>query len=230
MDIRCGRRDGALDQAVQKADDGGVQIAALGGHVDGEILGLGGGHVAVIGGAGGLAGADLGVIVADGAAQGLQLGQHNFRLHAGQLADILDGVVVQRVVGGHGQGAGALRNGEHIVLLRQLLRDLFHGGHIDGRVLNVDKLNLQTLGKGFQHLALVDIAQLLQGLADAQVAVLLLVGQGGGQLIGRDVAQLDQQIAQSDVLHGCTPPLSQRITFRETVYTEPSSDVPSGLA
>ena len=109
-------------------------------------------------------------------------------------------------------------------------RDLFHGGHIDGRVLNVDKLNLQTLGKGFQHLALVDIAQLLQGLADAQVAVLLLVGQGGGQLIGRDVAQLDQQIAQSDVLHGCTPPLSQRITFRETVYTEPSSDVPSGLA
>ncbi len=48
----------------------GRQIAALGGHVDGEILGLGGGHVAVIGGAGGLAGADLGVIVADGAAQG----------------------------------------------------------------------------------------------------------------------------------------------------------------
>ena len=86
------------------------------------------------------------------------------------------------------------------------------------------------ISKGFQHLALVDIAQLLQGLADAQVAVLLLVGQGGGQLIGRDVAQLDQQIAQSDVLHGCTPPLSQRITFRETVYTEPSSDVPSGLA
>ena len=35
VDIRCGRRDGALDQAVQKADDGCVQIAALGGHVDG---------------------------------------------------------------------------------------------------------------------------------------------------------------------------------------------------
>ena len=77
-----------------------------------------------------------------------------------------------------------------------------------------------------------EIGKLRDPIADklTQVAVLLLVGQGGGQLIGRDVAQLDQQIAQSDVLHGCTPPLSQRITFRETVYTEPSSDVPSGLA
>ena len=131
VNIRRRRRDGTLHEAVQQTDDGRVEVAALGSHVDGQILGLGGGHVAVVGGAGRLAGADLGVIVADGAAQRLQLGQHDLRFEAGQLADVLKGVVVQRVVGGNRQRARTLRNRQHIVLLRKLLRDLLNGGHID---------------------------------------------------------------------------------------------------
>ena len=217
VDIRGGGRHGTLHKAVQQADDRRVQIAALGGHVDGEILGLRGGHIAAVGIAGCLAGADLGVIVADGAAQRLQLGQHDLRLHGGQLADVLDGVVVQRVVGGDGQRMSALRDGQHVIFLRQLLRNFLDSRHINGSVLNVDHADLQALGKGLQDLPLIDIAQLLQCLADTQVAVLLLVGKGGVELLGRDVAELDQNIAKTDVFHGCTPPLSQSTTRSVTL-------------
>ena len=147
----------------------------------------------------------------------LQLGQHDLRLHGGQLADVLDGVVVQRVVGGDGQRMAALRDGQHVIFMRQLLRDLLDSRHINGSVLNVDHADLQALGKGLQDLPLIDIAQLLQCLADTQVAVLLLVGKGGVELLGRDVAELDQNIAKTDVFHGCTPPLSQSTTRSVTL-------------
>ena len=227
VNIRRRRRDGTLHKAVQQTDDGRVEVAALGSHVDGQILGLGGGHVAVVGGAGRLAGADLGVIVADGAAQRLQLGQHDLRFEAGQLADVLKGVVVQRVVGGNRQRARTLRNRQHIVLLRKLLRDLFNGGHIDVGVLDVDHFKLEALGQCLQDLTLIDVAKLLQSLADAQVAVLFLVGKGGVQLVGRDIAELDQNVAEADVFHGCTPPLSQRITFRDTLNAVAVTALPS---
>ena len=227
VNIRRRRRDGTLHEAVQQTDDGRVEVAALGSHVDGQILGLGGGHVAVVGGAGRLAGADLGVIVADGAAQRLQLGQHDLRFEAGQLADVLKGVVVQRVVGGNRQRARTLRNRQHIVLLRKLLRDLLNGGHIDVGVLDVNHFELEALGQCLQDLTLIDVAKFLQSLADAQVAVLFLVGKGGVQLVGRDIAELDQNVAEADVFHGCTPPLSQRITFRDTLNAVAVTALPS---
>ena len=86
---------------------------------------------------------------------------------------------------------------------------------------------LQALGQSLQHLALVDIAKLLQSLADAQVVVLFLVGKGGVQLVGRDIAELDQNVAEADVFHGCTPPLSQRITFRDTLNAVAVTALPS---
>ena len=76
---------------------------------------------------------------------------------------------------------------------------------------------MQALGQGFQHLALVDIAKLLQRLADAQVFVLLLVGQGGLQLVGGDVAEVDQDIAKTNVIQDTTLSLSQRMTLSCTV-------------
>ena len=85
------------------------------------------------------------------------------------------GVVVQRVVGGNRQRARTLRNRQHIVLLRKLLRDLLNGGHIDVGVLDVDHFKLEALGQCLQDLTLIDVAKLLQSLADAQVAVLFLV-------------------------------------------------------
>ena len=69
-------------------------------------------------------------------------------------------------------------------------------------MLDVHHLELQTLGQCLQHLTLVDAAELLQGLTDTQVAVLLLIGKGGVELFGRDVAELNQDVAQTDVLHG----------------------------
>ena len=84
-------------------------------------------------------------------------------------------------------------------------------------MLNVDHADLQALGKGLQDLPLIDIAQLLQCLADTQVAVLLLVGKGGVELLGRDVAELDQNIAKTDVFSRCTPPLSQSTTRSVTL-------------
>lgn len=76
-------------------------------------------------------------------------------------------------------------------------------------------------------LTLIDVAKLLQSLADAQVAVLFLVGKGGVQLVGRDIAELDQNVAEADVFHGCTPPLSQRITFRDTLNAVAVTALPS---
>ena len=67
---------------------------------------------------------------------------------------------------------------------------------------NTNWSELQTLGQCLQHLTLVDAAELLQGLTDTQVAVLLLIGKGGVELFGRDVAELNQDVAQTDVLHG----------------------------
>ena len=160
-------------------------------------------------------------------AQRLQLGQHDLRFEAGQLADVLKGVVVQRVVGGNRQRARTLRNRQHIVLLRKLLRDLLNGGHIDAGVLDVDHCKLEALGQCLQDLTLIDVAKLLQSLADAQVAVLFLVGKGGVQLVGRDIAELDQNVAEADVFHGCTPPLSQRITFRDTLNAVAVTALPS---
>ena len=110
-----------------------------------------------------------------------------------------------------------LRNGQHVVLLGQFLRHFFDGGHIDGGVLDVDHLDLEALGQCLQDLTLVDIAKLLQSLADTQVTVLFLVGKGSVELFGRDVAKLDQYVAQTNVFHGCTPPLSQRTTRRVTL-------------
>ena len=76
---------------------------------------------------------------------------------------------------------------------------------------------LQALGQSLQHLAFVDIAKLLQSLADAQVFVLFLVGQGGLQLVLGDIAKVDQDIAKTDVVQDTTLSLSQRITFSCTV-------------
>ena len=54
-----------------------------------------------------------------------------------------------------------------------------------------------------------------------------LVGKGGVQLVGRDIAELDQNVAEADVFHGCTPPLSQRITFRDTLNAVAVTALPS---
>ena len=219
LDVNIGGAggDGALDQAVQQADDGRVGVAALLSHVHGELLAAGGGHVAAVGLAGGLAGADLGIIILDAAAQGLQLCQHDLRLHAGQLADVLDGVVVQRVVGGNDQAAAVDGNGQHVVLLGQLAGNLLHGENIHVDLCKIDEPKLQALGQSLQHLAFVDIAKLLQSLADAQVFVLFLVGQGSLQLVLGDIAKVDQDIAKTDVVQDTTLSLSQRITFSCTV-------------
>ena len=94
-------------------------------------------------------------------------------------------------------------------------------------MLDVDHCKLEALGQCLQDLTLIDVAKLLQSLADAQVAVLFLVGKGGVQLVGRDIAELDQNVAEADVFHGCTPPLSQRITFRDTLNAVAVTALPS---
>ena len=195
MDIRRAGGHRALHKAVQQADDGRFGVAAGGADVNGKVLGAQGCHIAGVGAAGGLAGADLGVVVADGAAQRFQLCQHDLRLHAGQLADILNGVVVQRVVGGNGQRAPALRNGQHIVFLCDFTRDFFNSGNIHRQFRKIHDAQVQTASQRFQHLTLVDKAQLLQRLPQAQVAVFPLVSQCGGDLLGIDIAKLLQNIA-----------------------------------
>ena len=99
----------------------------------------------------------------------------------------------------------------------QLAGNLFHGGNIHVDLCKIDEPKLQALGQSLQHLALVDIAKLLQSLADAQVFVLFLVGQGGLQLVLGDIAKVDQDIAKTDVVQDTTLSLSQRITFSCTV-------------
>ena len=195
VDIRRAGGHRALYKAVQQADDGRFGVAAGGADVNGKVLGAQGCHIAGVGAAGGLAGADLGVVVADGAAQRLQFCQHDLRLHTGQLADILDGVVVQRVVGGNGQRAPALRNGQHIVFLCDFTRDFFNSGNIHRQFRKIHDAQVQTASQRFQHLTLVDKAQLLQRLPQAQLAVFPLVSQCGGDLLGIDVAKLLQNIA-----------------------------------
>ena len=99
----------------------------------------------------------------------------------------------------------------------QLAGNLLHGGNIHVDLCKIDEPKLQALGQSLQHLALVDIAKLLQSLADAQVFVLFLVGQGGLQLVLGDIAKVDQDIAKTDVVQDTTLSLSQRITFSCTV-------------
>jgi len=87
-----------------------------------------------------------------------------------------------------------LRNGQHIVLLRNLTGDLFHSGNIHRQLRKVGNLQVQAAAQCFQHLPFVDKAQLLQGLAQTQIAVLFLVGKRGVDLLGVDVAKLLQDI------------------------------------
>ena len=75
------------------------------------------------------------------------------------------------------------------------MRNFFDSGNIHRQLRKVHDAQVQTAPQRLQHLTLIDKAQLLQRLPQAQVAVFLLVSQCGGDLLGVDVAKLLQNIA-----------------------------------
>ena len=226
VDVRRAGGGGPLHQRVEQPDDGGVIVPGHR-HVDGKFVPGGGAGKGVVGGAGGSAGGNFRVVVADGPFQRLLLRQNDLQIPPGELADVLDAVVVQRVVHRQRQQRAVLPDDQHGVFHGQLPGQLFHRPVVHRQRGKIHHPQAQTLGQRLQHLLFRHKAQRLQGLPDAQLPVLLLVGQRLVQLVGGDVAVLDQNVTDADVFQFSSRSLSHRYTLTTQSKVEVAAVSPS---
>ena len=116
---------------------------------------------------------------------------------AGQLAHLLEGEVVERIVRHDLEAPLRGADREQVLLFRQLARDQADGGQIDLHLSDAHDLQSQTGGERLEHMGLGDKAKLDQDLTDALFAVLLLVGERLLHLLLRDAAALHQHLADA---------------------------------
>ena len=116
---------------------------------------------------------------------------------AGQLAHLLEGEIVERIVRHDLEAPLRCADREQVLLFRQLARDQPDGGQIDLHLSDAHDLQFQTGGERFEHMGLGDKAELDQNLTDALFAVLLLVGERLLHLLLRDAAALYQHLADA---------------------------------
>ena len=203
VDVAGALGDGALDDGVHQADGRGLVGALLAHLVGGEGAVHGDGGLA---GGGGLAlhfldGLGRALVAVEhlyGALNRGGHGHHGHHLAPGGLADLLNGVEVQRVAHGDVKLVAVQPHGHHLVLLGDVL-----GHHLDqlGRYVHlaqVDELDAQLHLQRLDQLALGDDAVFLQHGAQA-LAAALLQPQALLQLLLGDQARRDQQIAQAQI-------------------------------
>ena len=195
MDVARARADRAVEQAAEQLDDRRFRVAALA-LLDAHELRAAPGE-ALVGGLRRLLCADFGIIVADRALKRPQLAQADDHMTAGQLAHLLEGEVVERIVRHDLEAPLRCADREQVLLFRQLARDQADGGQIDLHLSDAHDLQSQTGGERLEHMGLGDKAELDQDLTDALFAVLLLVGERLLHLLLRDAAALHQHLADA---------------------------------
>ena len=185
----------ALNQAVEQVDDGGV--ARVGRHVDLREVGKRVEVEACV-----LClheGVDLGVVVLLGAHDGRVLCELDLDGAPGQLADLLDSVEVERVVGHDGDGGVRRGNGQRARLLRDVFRHEAYRVDVHVHGADVDQRHVEALRERVEHLVFGDVAQVDERLTQAHAAVLALVGESLLELVVVDVVELLQDIADADL-------------------------------
>ena len=135
------------------------------------------------------------VVAVDGAADGALGGDHRLDLVAGHELDVVHGEDVRRVDHRHGDGGAGLRDRQDRVLARDVGRDDLEHRLVHFHAIEVDGRDLEVLGEEVDELALGEEAQLDQGGADAP-ALLALVGQGLLELLGGDLAGVEEHLAE----------------------------------
>ena len=138
----------------------------------------------------------------------LRFGQLDIQLEPGQLAQVLERVIVERVVGRKAQHAAAAAQGQHMVTDGQGLRHQFQRFALGCLLGKVGKRQVQPPGQRLQNLALGREPQRGQRLADAQAAVFFLVRQRLLQLAAGDGPGFCQEVAQAGVVHSARPSVS----------------------
>ena len=141
----------------------------------------------------------FGVIVADCALQRTHFAQADDHLTAGQLAHLLKGKVVERIVRHDLEVLVRKADRKQVLLFRQLTRNHADSGQIDLHLSDAHDLQSQTGSQCLEHLRLGDKAQLDQDLTDSLFTVLLLVGERLLHLLLRDVIALHQHFADTQI-------------------------------
>ena len=116
---------------------------------------------------------------------------------AGQLAHLLEGEIVERIVRHDLEAPLRRADREQVLLFRQLARDQPDGRQIDLHLSDAHDLQSQTGSQCLEHLRLGNKAQLDQDLTDSLFTVLLLVGERLLHLLLRDAAALYQHLADA---------------------------------
>ena len=183
--------DGLGDHGVHQADDG-----RLARHVA-QVFEVGAGLL-VVALAGKVRCSRLAVVAVDGVEDFLLGGERGADLQAGEGAHGGDGLEIQRI--GHREREDVVRQGDGngAALAQEAVREAFDFGSGGRRAIHRHQRDAELIGERGQHVALGDEAHVDQDLAEL-VAALLLQFERALEILGLDLAALDQDLAQAQV-------------------------------
>ena len=123
-------------------------------------------------------------------------GQHRLNLQAGQHLQFVEGVDVERIAGGHDEGAVVARQRHEAAAMHELERHGLKRGRLDRNLREIDQLHAELFGEGGKNIVFLGEAafdeQLMQGLTRGGE-----VSLGNARQIGRrDAAASNQSLHQ----------------------------------
>jgi hypothetical protein len=195
--------DGVEQEHVHQPHDGsvgagtlelhGVHLFFVGAEVDVIVPEIEVGHHLLVGGA-------RAIVAFDSRLDRRLAGDHRLDIEAGQKFDVVDGVQVRRIAHSDDQGRPGARNRDDAMLLAHVARHELHHFRVDLVLVQVDG-GQPVLGREeARDLAVGDVAELGQRVAEVRARLLLLL-LSLAQLLQADQLFPNEELTQSILRH-----------------------------